>query len=91
MRLTTAQKNFIQNTINLESKYNQESSLRYDNGKWFMSIELENGYSYGFIVNSRLLKSLTDKDILINKPYTTIHGHTLEHLALNDEYRSIAV
>lgn len=85
MKLTKAQATFIENVKELEERLNNKLWLLWDNGKWIMGIR---GESYiGFNVNARLLKSLTEKNILINEKFKNIHGCELEGLTLNSLYK----
>lgn len=90
-QLTKSQKQFIKNVMDTEQKLDQSLWLRmtYD-GKWFMGTHEDDISEVGFSVHGKTLKSLTDKDILVNKEYYNPYSDSmLTGMALNDAYREM--
>jgi hypothetical protein len=86
MKLTKSQKEFIKNVINTEGELNKKLWLKWVDNKWAMGTHDDE--STFFYVNSRLVKSLTDKEILTNTEFKNKWGNTLTGMSLNDQYRT---
>lgn len=65
MKLSKTQKEFIKNVIDTEQQLNKTLWLKWVDNKWAMGTNEE--VSTLFFVNARLVKSLTEKDIIIIK------------------------
>jgi hypothetical protein len=89
MKLTKSQEQFIKNVIETEKELDQTLWLQWIDNKWAMGTHED--ISTYFHVNGKLVKSLTDKNILINKDFTNQWGSTLQGMSLNDEYRVLAI
>ncbi len=85
MKLTKAQKEFIDNVNEIEEKLEKKLWLQMNDNKWVMGTH-ENEYT-GFYVNGKLVKSLTDKGIIVNEEFKNVHGASLTGMTLNDQYR----
>jgi hypothetical protein len=87
MKLTKKQKEFINNVINTEKKLNKKLWLKWIDKKWAMGTHEDE--STLFYVDGRLVKSLTNNEILTNAEFKNKWGSMLTGMTLNDEFRNV--
>ena len=88
MATTTTQKEFIQRVLKIENVIKAKLWLRVDSTsrKWIMATR-EEAWT-GFYVHGNTVKSLTDKDILVNEKYYNKHSSSyLTGMTLSNQFR----
>jgi len=85
---TKTQKKFIQRVLKIENMVKGKLWLRVDSstGRWLMATR-EEAWT-GFYMHGNTVKSLTDKDILVNENYYNKHSSSyLTGMALSNQFR----